>query len=317
MEGPENQYIHKVEVTEVLDHSAGHKSIALLAEIDGKPGVLKMEKKAFENNLEAARLLCSSIVFSKLSHSNDIYYKYQMLVSPGTLLLPDSQRSEKEPGNQISQEPTKSLNINGVSCELIFPATEKIIAKTRSTSMHIILETKEVYERVTLPWILKNPASEISWLINILEGRAEQENIILSRPEWILTKDYKQDNIGQKENFHYLALFFDTSLRSIRDLEEKHLPLLKEVLQLGVEAISKELSVPSSEIRVYFHYLPTFFLMHVHFDHVKEEGPGVLTERAHMLSTVISNLELMPDYYQRVSLPLRLKDHDAKRYMNA
>lgn len=131
-----------------------------------------------------------------------------------------------------------------------------------------------------------------------------------------MTKDYKQDAIGQKENFHYLALFYNRSIRSIRDLDASHIPLLKEVLELGVEKISIDLEVPPSEIRVYFHYLPTFFLLHVHFNHVKEESAGVLTERAHLLSTVISNLELVPDYYQRVTLPLRLKDHDLARYVS-
>lgn len=131
-----------------------------------------------------------------------------------------------------------------------------------------------------------------------------------------MTKDYKQDNIGQKENFHYLALFYNAKLRSIRDLDSSHLPLLNEVANLGKKKIAEELEVMESEIRVYFHYLPTFFLLHVHFNHVKEESAGVLTERAHLMSTVISNLELMGDYYQRATLPLRLKDHDAARYCN-
>ena len=37
---------------------------------------------------------------------------------------------------------------------------------------------------------------------------------------------------------------------------------------------------------------------------------GVTTERAHMLTEVISNIELVDDYYQRVTIefPLREKD---------
>lgn len=83
--------VFKAEVKEILDHSAGHKSLALLANIEGQPAVLKLEKKAFMNDLIASKQLMSAIDFSKISHSNDIYYKYQLLVDLGSQTSPSQQ----------------------------------------------------------------------------------------------------------------------------------------------------------------------------------------------------------------------------------
>jgi m7GpppX diphosphatase len=35
-----------------------------------------------------------------------------------------------------------------------------------------------------------------------------------------------------------------------------------------------------------------------------------LAERAHLLSNVISNIELLPDYYQKVTLPFVVREND-------
>lgn len=318
--------LERVKLERVLDHSVDSKSIAVLGEIDGKPAVLKIFKKPIANDIEAARSIQHHLEACVQSHQNDIYYKYQVTCSSYGASQNDVSESdaisiqnsceslkvEKYQGQQIAN--ILHETINGLSCELIYPATDKIILKNTSLPMHIIEEDKQTYQQITLPWIQKNPASDLEWLTSILEGKAEQENHILKRPDWILTKDYKQDSIGQKEGFHYLALFFDRSLRSIRDLNEKHVPLLEEVLKLGRETIAKEIDVKQSEIRVYFHYLPTFFLMHVHFNHVKEVSPGVVTERAHMLPTVISNIKLRSDYYQEATFSLLLRETDAVKY---
>lgn len=85
MEAQSQHLIKRVVIKEILDYSATHKSMAVLAEIEGQPAVLKMEKKAFRNDVEETRGLFERIDFSKISHANDIYYKYQLLFDKGTL----------------------------------------------------------------------------------------------------------------------------------------------------------------------------------------------------------------------------------------
>lgn len=308
-----------IDMIKVIDNCVVSKTVTLLAMIDGQHAVVKIAKRYFDGDVEAVRSIQGCLRSCWKSHQNDIYYKYQVDaadVAPGG--LGQGEKEPEEQGNKKVEERQGRLHpsINGLSCEVIYPATEKIILKNTSMPMHILEEDKETYQKITLPWMEKNPASDLKWLTAILEGKAELENIILKRPEWILTKDYKQDTIGQKEGFHYLALFYDRSLRSIRDLNEKHLPLLKEVLALGRETISKELGIKPSEVRVYFHYLPTFFLLHVHFNHVKEVSAGEVADRAHMLATVISNIEIRSDYYQLATLNLRLRETDVLKYQS-
>lgn len=63
-------------------------------------------------------------------------------------------------------------------------------------------------------------------------------------------------------------------------------------------------------MRIYLHYQPSFYHLHVHFTYLKYEAPGILTERAHLLANVINNIELLPDYYQKAILPFVVRESD-------
>lgn len=65
-----------------------------------------------------------------------------------------------------------------------------------------------------------------------------------------------------------------------------------------------------SQLRIYLHYQPSFYHLHVHFTYLKYEAPGILAEKAHLLSNVISNIELLSDYYQKITLPFVVKETD-------
>lgn len=76
------------------------------------------------------------------------------------------------------------------------------------------------------------------------------------------------------------------------------------------EAIATRYGLDRSQLRVYLHYQPSFYHLHVHFTYLKHEAPGITAERSHILSNVISNLELFPDYYQKVTLPYVVRQND-------
>jgi len=68
--------------------------------------------------------------------------------------------------------------------------------------------------------------------------------------------------------------------------------------------------VKSSSVRVYFHYVPSYFHLHVHFTHLNYDAPGTAVGKAHLLSDVIDNLRLMTDCYQRKTLACILRETD-------
>ena len=53
--------------------------------------------------------------------------------------------------------------------------------------------------------------------------------------------------------------------------------------------IKEKYGVPSKEIRAYFHYYPSYYHLHVHFNHVKYDVGGIHVGKAHLLSEVIDN----------------------------
>lgn len=76
----------------------------------------------------------------------------------------------------------------------------------------------------------------LQWVYNILEKQAESDRILYedSHPEngFILLPDLKWDH-KQLKNLYVMALIHKHGIRSLRDLNEKHLPLLKNMLQKG------------------------------------------------------------------------------------
>lgn len=66
-------------------------------------------------------------------------------------------------------------------------------------------------------------------------------------------------------------------------------------------------SINESQLRIYFHYQPTFYHLHVHFTYVQYSAPGSGCDRGHLLNTVINNIELIPDYYQKATIPFTIK----------
>lgn len=65
-----------------------------------------------------------------------------------------------------------------------------------------------------------------------------------------------------------------------------------------------------SQLRIYLHYQPSFYHLHIHFTYLRHEAPGIFAERAHLLANVISNLELLPEYYKKITLPFVVRETD-------
>lgn len=100
-------------------------------------------------------------------------------------------------------------------------------------------------------------------------------------------------------------------LKSLRDLTGDHLPLLRNIYDKGTKAIADTYGLPATQLRIYFHYQPSFYHLHVHFTYLKYDAPGIFCEKSHLLLSVINNLELMSDYYQKATLPFVVLENDS------
>ena len=199
--------------------------------------------------------------------------------------------------------------VNQIKVTIIYPATERHIVKFSTQKRYLVEETAQDYETVTLPHVQKVQLS-LEWLYNILEHRKEKDRIVFEDPSeeigFILLPDLEWDG-KTLEQLYLLALVRQRGIKSLRDLNATHLPLLKNIQTRGIEAIKTRYGINADQLRIYIHYQPTFYHPHVHFPYLKHDPPGIYCEKSHLLTSVIANIELLSDHYQKVTLSCVLK----------
>lgn len=277
----------------VLSEYGQRKTICLEGNFTDREGkaVVWLEKTPFTE--EIVKQLSTEKSLLKREFLNDIYGSYSCFADP---------------------------NLNAIKTTVIYPATEKHILKFEHKPTHLIEETPALYKTITHPHI-KKEQFDITWVYNILDHKQEHERIVFEDDDaesgFVLLPDLKW-NGKQTEDLYLLALVRPRGIKSLRDLREEHLPLLKNILNKGTGVIEDTYKIPKDQLRVYIHYQPTFYHLHVHFTSLKYEPPGIFVERAHMLSTVISNIEIAGDYYERATLSFVISEGESlcSEYIN-
>lgn len=287
--------LSQFELVRILSNNSTQKSVALLGHFRDlsreNQAIVTLEKTAFtEAQLQTSESDSSSSFFTTKSQLrtefiNDVYGNFLCLTDP---------------------------EINQLKVTIIYPASEKHIVKFSAQPKHLLEETAQDYQTVTLPHLEREQLS-LEWLYNVLEHRKEQDRIVFEDPSdetgFILLPDLKWDG-KTLEQLYLLALVRVRGIKSLRDLTGGHLPLLRNIKKRGTEAIRERYGIGSDKLRVYLHYQPTFYHLHVHFTFLQHDPPGIQCEKSHLLTTVIGNLELVPDYYQRATLCCVFKETD-------
>ncbi|KAJ2789086.1 hypothetical protein H4R20_007245, partial [Coemansia guatemalensis] len=156
---------------------------------------------------------------------------------------------------------------------LIFPATEKHINKYRRQERKWIRETPELYSKVTQPFIYAQPQSQIQWVYNILSKAVEADRIVYEDPDplngFIILPDLKWDN-ATAASMYLVAIVHRRDIKSLRDLTDMHLPLLKNI-RAKADIAAQHYGVPHDKLRLYVHYQPSYYHFHVHITNVDIE----------------------------------------------
>ncbi|XP_077434019.1 m7GpppX diphosphatase [Vanacampus margaritifer] len=270
------------QTTTVLSDSAREKTIFVHGKLADQNAVVILEKTPINEDILSEIFKASTL---ELDIRNDIYSTYRLQAPP---------------------------HLNEMKATLVCPATEKHVKKYQRQESFLVEETADDYQSITLPFIQKQSFS-VQWVYNILEKKAESERIVFedSDPKlgFVLLPDFKWDQ-KQTDNLYLIAITHQRNIKSLRDLRSEHLPLLQNILQKGKEAILQRYSLPASKMRVYLHYQPSYYHLHIHFTKLGYEAPGCGVERAHLLTDVIQNLHSDPHYYKTrtLSFPLRADD---------
>ncbi|KAL4164899.1 hypothetical protein KRP22_003640 [Phytophthora ramorum] len=209
-----------------------------------------------------------------------------------------------------------SRDVKPYKVNLIYPATDRHVRKHTDQHFHMVVETKDAYRMITKPFIDSIPAENIEWVYNILDHKSETERIIYEDPHhrngFVLLPDFKWSDPSKLESLYCLAIVHDRSLRSLRDLTSSHLKLLRNIRNASLEVLSKKFGVNPSSIRMYLHYQPTYYHLHVHFSHVKMTQ-GTFSGKAVLLEDVIYNLSVNSDHYKNATLSFVVGEMQHKR----
>ncbi|CDW78537.1 histidine triad protein member [Stylonychia lemnae] len=203
---------------------------------------------------------------------------------------------------------TMPPEVTKIQADIIYPAPKSHIDKYTAQVYHIISETPEMHFTYVRPlYVDKLPP--VSWIYNVLDKKKEVELCKFSNEHFTLQQDYKV-NSEDIETLHMLAIPYRRDLRTIRDLNESHLPMLKSIKEESYKAIQEHYGIQSTKIRALFHYYPTFYHLHVHFVHVSQATKaGAFLGKGQLLEDAIENIEMKGDYYQTKTIQVQIGEN--------
>lgn len=223
---------------------------------------------------------------------NNIFYKF---VPSSVVSFEDISKENLVLKNDVYEKYYSNAKING---ELIICNDPKLL---RSHDKKIIQETYDEYleslER-------RNPKKDM-WIYNIINGVSEQESILYRDDKCLIIPSYVW-NGKNIDKLHLLCIPTDITLRSIRSLDSSHIGLLEYMKNITCNIITSKYNVDLCYIKIFFHYSPSAYHLHIHFVNTHNTETHSSVEYSHELNNVIFNLSIYSDYYKKIIMNKRV-----------
>ncbi|TID25838.1 scavenger mRNA decapping enzyme [Venturia nashicola] len=277
--GEAETLIQQFQFQRLLNQDQGGRRIVLLGYISSKPALLLVERAPFSSNIPHLSSLATSLSSLTNLSNNDIYFWYMASTKSRT-------EDKSQPDN---------LKIN-----LIFPCTEKHVKKYSQQGLRWVVETPQIYKDHVRPYMQKQrDAGRLDWIFNIIQGRAEQEDILYrehGEEGFLVSPDLNWDR-KTMTSLHLLALVERRDIWSLRDLTPNHVTWLKHMRQKIMNAATKVYpELDQDQLKLYVHYQPTYYHFHIHIVHVMlEAGRTQAVGKAFGLDNLIGQLETMAE----------------------
>ncbi|MCJ1250873.1 hypothetical protein MMC30_008101 [Trapelia coarctata] len=261
----------------VLDQDQAGRRITLLGTVSSENALLTLERAAFPSSLDTIAALQSTLTNVKNLGANDIYAWYLANIQP-SVFAPD-------------------LKIN-----LIYPCTPAHIKKYSPQVTRVVSETPSVYRDYVRPYMQrKREEGRLNWVYNIIEGRTEQEDIILrqstdlgnDREGFLLLPDMNWDR-KTMGSLRILGLVERRDLWSLRDLRRRDVGWLRRMMEKIEESVEKIYGVERDMLKLYVHYQPTYYHFHIHITTTSHDPSATqATLKAFSLPNLIAQLETL------------------------
>ena len=171
------------------------------------------------------------------------------------------------------------------------------ISKTDNFEKKLKFETYQEY----LEFINKRDNSKDNWIYNIIDGISEQKNILFQDELCIIVPNYTWNN-KNLEKMYILSMPKDKNIKSLRSLNSSHINLLLHIKNKTLEIIKKIYNYDENIIKIFIHYPPSTYHLHVHFVLITNNDCNSSVEYSHELNNVIFNLQIKNNYYQEIKL---------------
>lgn len=145
---------------------------------------------------------------------------------------------------------------------LIYPCTPAHVKKYSPQVFRMVAETPEIFKNYVRPYMQKKrDEGRLNWVFNILEGREEQESVLLREPGqgtnpddgFLLLPDLNWDR-RSLTSLRLLALPERRDIWSVRDLKKGHIEWLRHMRDKILSATVKLYDgVDSDMLKLYFH----------------------------------------------------------------
>jgi m7GpppX diphosphatase len=156
---------------------------------------------------------------------------------------------------------------------------------------------KETYEDYLVRASKRNQNKD-QWIKDIVSGKTHTDGILFQNKDFIMFPPAKW-NMKDMKTFHMLTFVKDFSIRSMRDLNGSHISLLEDILRIGSEEIEKEYKIKQENLKIYVHYPPTSWILHIHFNVIDDTSSSSSVEYSNSLYNIILNLKMNGDYFKQ------------------
>ena len=232
----------------LLNLDQNGRRISLLGSIHSQPALLTLERAAFPTDLGVIGSFLSGISNTTNLGANDIYRWY---------MASHHQPSLSSSNGGDGSSPDLKLN-------LIYPCTDQHVKKYSPQTVRMVTENPEIYANFVQPFMRrKREEGRLNWVFNIIEGRTEQEDVILREhggtgddgEGFLLLPDLNWDR-ETMGGLHLLALVERRDIWSLRDLRKRHIVWLRhmreKILKAAV-AIYGGRGVEEDMLKLYVH----------------------------------------------------------------
>ena len=115
---------------------------------------------------------------------------------------------------------------------------------------------------------------------------------LLSENYFITVKDPKHT----EKSFHYTSWCKNPLIKTLLDLEKCHIPIIENL----IIKFSEKFNLKKNEFKVFIHFPPNFWRLHIHFVDVNHKIPEETPEEdVYDVYDIISNLNKNNNFYRK------------------